>query len=282
MVRLSRVCVFASLWLVAQPARAYLIDLNDARAVDPGTVELELQPAGYYQTLLGEEEHYVIAPSAQLYLGLAEGWDVLYVTRGYALLDEPDGEPAYTLREQFIGVRRVLVAGAYNDEDLEGPSLAVQAGAFLPGAGAEPGVGASLALLFAWQTDLGALHANVWFNYTQDETFNSFGSLAVEGPPDWPVRPVAELYVEVEDDEPFVSGLIGAVADVSDEFAVQGGVRVGAWQDYAELEVRLSTWVYWDAFSAGDEDSPDELSASSSARRAQEPRSRFAAGEAGR
>ncbi len=250
MMRLPSVPLFCLFWLVTCPAEAYLIDLNDARVVDPGTVELELQPAGYYQTLLGEQEHYVIAPSAQLYLGLAEGWDVLYLTRGYALLDRPAGQSPYSLREQFVAVRRVLVPGAYNDEQLAGPSLAVQTGVYLPGVEAETGVGASLALLFAWQTDAGALHANAWLSYTQEQTFDLFISAAVEGPPEWPVRPVAELYVDVNDGEPFVSGLLGVIGDVIvDEFSLQAGLRVGGWDGYAELEVRVSSWIYWDAFA---------------------------------
>ena len=258
MMRIACVSLVCVLTLAASPAHAYLIDLNDARVVDPGTMELELQPVGYLQTLVGEEEHYLLAPSAQLYLGVSEGWDLLYVTRGYVLLDDATDQSPYALAEQFIAVRRVLVDGTYNDEDLEGPSLAVQTGVFIPGIEAETGFGASLALLFAWQTDVGTLHANVWLNYTQDETFDVFGSVAVEGPPGWPVRPTAELYVDVDDGEPYVSGLVGAVGDVSDEFSLQGGVRVGGWEDYVDIEVRLSSWIYWGVWDTAEDEEEED------------------------
>lgn len=243
MKRFAWVCLA---WLVASPAQAYLIDLNDARVVALGTMELELQPAGYFQTLIGPEEHYLIAPSAQYYIGLAEDWDVLYLTRGYVLLDDDPEQSPYALAEQFVALRRVLVNGHYNDDELQGPSLAVQMGMFLPGIEAETGVGASVALLFAWRGDPGTIHANVWINYTQDETFDVFTSVVAEGPTAWPVRPTVEVYLDVDDGEPYVSGLVGALWEVSDEFALQGGVRVGGWEDYADLEVRLSSWIYWE------------------------------------
>ena len=223
----------ALVWLVTSPARAYLIDANDARVVAPGTMELELQPIGYYQTVIGDEEHYLIAPSAQFYAGLADGWDLLFLTRGYVLLDDDPEQSPYALAEQFLAFRRMIVNGRYDLEEGEGPSLALQMGMFLPGVEAEEGFGASVALLFAWQWDAGTVHLNAWANYTQDETWNGFFSAVYEAPPDWPVRPTAEIWLDVDDGEPTISGLIGAVGDVSDEFALQGGVRVGGWEDWS-------------------------------------------------
>ncbi|MCB9594722.1 MAG: hypothetical protein H6719_18525 [Sandaracinaceae bacterium] len=261
MKRLAWVCLT---WLVAMPAHAYLIDLNDARTVAPGTMELELQPLGYGQSLLGEEEHYLIAPSQQYYIGLAQDWDVLYTCRGYVSLDDVPDQSPYVLAEQFVALRRVLVNGSYNDEELSGPSLALQMGAYIPGVEAETGFGASLAVLFAWRGEVGTIHGNVWFNYTQDETFDVFTSVAMEGPPAWPVRPTIEVYVDVNDGEPYVSGLLGAIGDVSDEFALQAGVRVGGTVDgeeeYADIEIRLSSWIYWEVIpqDEGEEEEEEE------------------------
>lgn len=244
------------LWLAAAPAHAYLIDANDARVVAPGSMELELQPIGYYQTLIGEEGHYLIAPSLQLYVGLAEDWDLLYLTRGYVALDgTPDVSP-YSLAEQFVAVRRMIVHGRYDQEEGEGPSLALQTGIFLPGIEAETGVGASVALLFAWSGDPGTLHLNAWLNYTQDATWDFFGSVVLEGPADWPVRPTVELWADIDDGAPTVSGLIGAVGSVTDEFCIQAGARVGGWEDALELEVRLSTWIAWDLGGAAESEEP--------------------------
>lgn len=229
-------------------AHAYLIDANDARVVDHGTMELELQPLGYLQTLLGDEEHYLVIPSAQFYWGLAEGWDVLYLTRGFGLLDDAMGESPYAIAEQQLLFRAMLRDGRYSDEEAEGPSITLQFGALLPGIEAETGVGASVALLFAQQWDAGTLHLNLWTNLTQERNFNLFVSAVMEGPPEWSVRPTVEVFFDLDDGEPYLSGLLGAVGDVGDEFSIQAGARVGGWEDYLEFEVRVSSWIYWEVW----------------------------------
>ncbi|MBX3271133.1 MAG: hypothetical protein KF729_12780 [Sandaracinaceae bacterium] len=235
----------AVVWLAAGSARAYLIDLNDARVTDPGRMEIEFQPAGYYMTLLGEEERYLIAPSMQWSIGLATDWDLLHLTRGYVRLDDAD-EPPYSIQEHFVAVRRMLVNGAYNDDELEGPSLALQIGVYIPGALGPDNFGSSVAILFGWGTDAGSFHANVWLTYTQYETIDVFSTVMYEGPPDWPLRPTAELYLDVDDGQPYASGLVGALLDITDDFLLQAGVRVGGWEDYADLEIRLSSFIGWD------------------------------------
>lgn len=232
----------------ATSAQAYLIDTNDAMVVEHGSMALELQPIGYLQTLIGDEEHYLVVPSAQLYWGLAEGWDVLYLTRGFGLLDDAMGDSPYAIAEQMIAFRAMLRDGAYSDEEAEGPSVTLQVGVLLPGIEAETGAGASVALLFAQQWDAGTLHLNAWANLTQARTFELFLSAVMEGPPDWSVRPTVEVYFDVDDGEPYLSGLLGAVGDVTDEFSIQAGARVGGWEDYLELEVRVSSWIEWEVW----------------------------------
>lgn len=247
-VRSSSLGLLLLITAPASVAQAYLIDANDARVVEHGTMELELQPIGYLQTLIGDEEHYLVAPSAQIYWGLAEGWDLLFLTRGFGLLDDAMGESPYALAEQMLAFRAMLRDGRYSDEEAEGPSVTLQVGALLPGVEAETGVGATLALLFAQQWDAGTLHLNVWTNLTQDRTFELFLSAVIEGPLAWPVRPTVEVYFDVDDGEPYLSGLLGAVGDVSDEFSIQAGARVGGWEGYLELEVRISSWIYWEVW----------------------------------
>ncbi len=243
---MKRIAWVALVWLAASPAQAYIIDLNDARTVAPGTMELELQPIGYLQTIVGDEEHYLVAPSFQYYLGLVDGWDAIYTARGYVALDGDPEQVPYSWAEQFVGLRRMLVRGHYDDEDLVGPSLAIQPGMWLPGVDAETGLGASLALLFAWAGEHGTIHANLWLNYSARDTYGTFASVGYEAPVDWPVRLTLEAYLDYDDGEPYVSGLVGGLVEVSEEFALQAAVRVGGWEDYAELEVRLSSWIYWE------------------------------------
>lgn len=229
------------------PARAYLIDANDARVVDHGTFEAEAQPIGYYQLVLGGEDHTLVAPSMQLYLGIAEGWDLLWLTRGFGVMEPAPGQSAYSIAEQMLAFRAMLRHGAYSDDDAEGPSVTLQFGVLLPGIEADPGVGANVALLVSQQWDAGSLHFNAWANYTRERTLELFFTTYFEGPYEWRVRPTAELWIDlVVDGEPMVSGLIGAVIDVDpDDFLIEAGVRVGGWEGWADLEVRLSAWWCW-------------------------------------
>lgn len=247
--------------LVPAAAHAYLIDLNDARVADYGSLEVELQPIGYWQTLLGDEEYVLIAPSMQLYLGFADGWDLIFLTRGFALLNDVPDQSRYSLAEQTVLFRTVLRDGAYSDEEAEGPSLVLQSGLLLPGVEDEPGFGASIALLFAQAGELGTLHLNAWINRTRQRTFNLFLSAAIEGPPDWSVRPTVEVYYDYDEDEgSTLSGLLGAVADLSDDFSLEAGVRVGGFEDWLELEVRVAAWWAWELFDSNPAEDVDEAS----------------------
>ncbi|MDX1579974.1 MAG: hypothetical protein R3266_15930, partial [Gemmatimonadota bacterium] len=187
---MTRAALSALVLLAAPaPARAYLIDLNDASVVDHGSMALELQPIGYFQTLIGEEDHELVVPSFQLYWGLAEGWDVLYVARGYAILDDTPDQSVYSFAEQTIAFRAVLRHGTYSSDDAEGPALVFQGGLMMPGIGADDGFGATAALLFSQEWEPGTLHLNVWTNLTRDRAFELFVSAVYEGPSAWPVRP---------------------------------------------------------------------------------------------
>lgn len=147
MPRISKVVAIglaAALGSLAAPAHAYLVDANDARVVAPGTLELELQPAGYFQTLIGDEKYYLAAPSAQIYVGLAERWDMLFLTRGYVGLGGTARQSPYALPEQFLAFRALLAHGSYSSEGgHDGLSLALQMGVFLPGVEAETGFGST-------------------------------------------------------------------------------------------------------------------------------------------
>lgn len=260
-------------WLaLAPPAHAYLIETNDARVADHGTFEIELAPIGYRQLVLGDEVHELIVPSMQIYLGIAPGWDVIYLTRGYAPLDGDPTQSAFALADQMIAFRTMLVRGRYSDEgSYDGPSLTLQTGVLLPGIAAETGFGATIALLFAQQWDAGTLHLNAWVDVTHDRALNVFLTSAMEGPDAWTVRPVVEVWIDlVLDGEPMLSGLIGAVWDVSDDFALQAGVRMGGWEGWLDVEARLSAyWVVplWDASaSAGHEEETPERAVSTGPR----------------
>lgn len=258
MARLSPACaslavLAAALLFTPSSASAYLMDANDARVIEPGTLEFELQPIGYYQILSEPNEHYLVVPSLMAYIGLTDRADIIFLTRGFLYLDDqpPDyGQPRYRTYEMQIGFRLLVLEGAYSTDCIDGPSIVIQPQLLVPNIEAPGEVpGFSLAVLLAQQwEEFGTIHANVWGNRTANETWGTFLSIAYEGPPNWEVRPLLELehWFEADYDENgdfhMVSGVAGVYIDVGDDFTWELGGRLGGWQDYVEVEARISMW----------------------------------------
>lgn len=232
----------------ASRARAYLMDANDATVMDPGSIAFELQPVGYYNVLSSENAHYLIAPSIMGYVGITPDADFIFLTRGFAYLGDDPEEVPYRTWETMVAFRFLLVRGRYSTEGAEGPSIVLQGGLMIPnlegqydGYAEQPG--GSAALLLAQQWDAGTLHANVWATLTAWRSFELFAAVAMEGPPDWFIRPLVEVtYVHDTYYGDLLSGTIGTYIDASEDFSFELGARLGAWEDYAELEVRVSSW----------------------------------------
>ncbi len=221
------------------------MDANDAKVISPGTLEFELQPVGYYQVLSEELGHYLVAPSLMGYVGITEDADFIYLTRGFALLDDDPEQVRYRTWENQIAFRFLVVRGRYSTEGAEGPSLVVQPALMVPNFDAEGEIpGFSLAILLAQQWDAGTLHANVWATRTTWQSFELFLAAAMEGPPDWDVRPLVEVtYVYDTEYGHVLSGTAGSYFDIGDDFTWELGARLGGWEEYAEVEVRVSMWI---------------------------------------
>ncbi|HJL05958.1 MAG TPA: hypothetical protein RMH85_14930 [Polyangiaceae bacterium LLY-WYZ-15_(1-7)] len=234
----------------ASPARAYLIDANDATTVSPGHLEIELQAVGWWQTFGPDGERAFVAPSLMLYVGLAERADLILLSRGYAAV-RPRG---FTLDDGAALVRVALREGSYHEGGGPGPSVVLQAGVYLPSLDVDEGVGGwglSYALLLSHEGDHLAVHANAQVDLRYGlETPAFFGALVLEGPLDWAVRPTVEAFVDVElapgEASTDLSALVGLVGDVNEDLALMGGVRVGDLLGDRELELRLSLWAAFD------------------------------------
>ena len=220
------------------------MDANDARTLDSGALELELQPIGYYQVLSEEHEHHLVSPSLMLYLGLAPGLDFIFLSRGFFLTDDLP-EMSYRTWESTVAFRFLLLPGRYSTEGGEGPSIVTQVGVMIPnlnGVGEYPG--AQVGLLLAQQWDAGTLHANAWLTYTTWRSTDVFLAAAMEGPPDWDVRPLVEVWFDYDTTYGgLLSGLVGLYLDATEHLTFEVGARIAAWEEYSELEVRASMWI---------------------------------------
>jgi hypothetical protein len=124
--------------ILSAPASAYRpFEGTDADVAKPGTVEIELQPAG---RLREGSETSVVAPATVLNIGLTQGWEAVFEGRGQFPLSNPEEAPSLVGAGAFL--KGVLRPGSLQDKT--GPSVATEFGVLLPGVNAESGFGASL------------------------------------------------------------------------------------------------------------------------------------------
>lgn len=124
-------------------------------------------------------------------------------------------------------------------QDKPGPSIATEFGVLLPGIGDQHGTGATVAGIASQQWEWVTLHLNLAASITRDQHADLFLGVIGEGPHDWPVRPVTELFCEREFGLLETrSALVGAIWQVKDNVAVDFGVRGAFVNDHTAGEMR--------------------------------------------
>ncbi len=110
-------------------------------------------------------------------------------------------------------------------QDKQGPSIATEFGPLLPDMGGS-GVGFSWTGIVSQRWDWGTVHFNVETNLTPDQHGEFFFDAIVEGPHQWTVRPVFEIYSDsVINQTQTFSALAGAIWQVNDKLSFDAGVR---------------------------------------------------------
>ena len=124
-------------------------------------------------------------------------------------------------------------------QDKPGPSVATEAALLLPGISDEGGTGGSLTGIVSQQWPLITVHFNVAAAVTRQQHGDMFLATILEGPHDWPVRPVAEIFHE-RDFGKFrtTSALIGAIWQVRDNLAFDIGLRRASINQHTADELR--------------------------------------------
>jgi len=199
------------------PVFAYRpFDSTDAAVADKGEFEVELSPLSYRHD---DDGTAWIAPSARLNYGFAQDWEV--VLEGQA---EHFPRERSRLTESALSLKGVLQEGSLQEK--EGWSLAAEGSVLLPGINAEDGAGFELTGIASRRWDWGTIHINAAAELSRDQKLGTFLGLVLEGPGDWPVRPVAEVnYQRVFRTEEETSVLLGAIWQVKDHLAFDLGVR---------------------------------------------------------
>jgi hypothetical protein len=214
------------------PAWAYRpFDGTDAAVAAPGEVEIELQPAGRLRDAAGTS---LIAPATVLNYGFSEGWEAVFEGQSQTPLS-PTGPTSLTAAGAFL--KHVVQPGSLQNKS--GPSVATEFGVLLPDSTGSSGVGASFATIVSQRWDWGTIHLNGETALTRDHHADLFLGGIIEGPSEWSVRPVAELFYEREfGQSETVSALIGLIWRVRDDLSFDVGLRRALTNGHPVNEVR--------------------------------------------
>lgn len=204
------------------PALAYRpFDSTDAAVADKGAFEVELSPLSYRHN---DDGTAWTSPSGRLNYGFADDWEL--VLEGQV---DNFAHGGSEVSEAQLDAKAVLREG--NLQEKEGVSLGAEASILLPGVGTQNGAGFELTGIASQRWDWGTIHINIAPELTRAQRLGIFMGLILEGPDDWPVRPVAEVNYQRE----FSTGeqtsvLLGAIWKVRDHLAFDLGFRHG-WVD---------------------------------------------------
>jgi hypothetical protein len=207
-------------------------DGTDAAVADPGEMEIEFAPLGYQRQ---GAERTLNAPTARFNYAFAERWEaVLEGAATHAL----SGDRRSSLVANAASLKYVLREGSLQQKS--GPSVGTEFALLLPGINDEPGLGGSVAGVVSQQWPWGTLHVNLAGAVTRQQHGDVFISAIGEGPHDWAVRPVAEIFHEREfGRQRTSSGLVGAIWQVRDTLSIDAAVRGGRVNARALGEIRL-------------------------------------------
>ncbi len=205
--------------LTSFPAKAYRpFDGTDASVAELGQFELELQPFGALQE---GQAKTLIAPASVFNFGFAKDWEAV-------LQGQLESQISPSSRESLTGngvfLKHVLLPGELQDQ--QGPSIATEFGLLLPSLGAASAIGPSWDWILSQRFDWGTIHLNFTTSLASDQRADLNLDVILEGPSNWKLRPVAEVYSNsVIGGAQTYSGLFGAIWQIRDDFALDLAMR---------------------------------------------------------
>jgi hypothetical protein len=209
----------AAVTFSAAPALAYRpFDGTDGAVADLHEVEIEFQSFGWQRD---GQQTAVTAPGVVFNYGFAERWE--FVAQGqFEVPLSPSGPSSFVATGAFL--KYLVRPGVLQEET--GFSIATEFGPLLPEVNGDRGTGFSWAGIVSQRWDWGTAHLNIEANLTRDQQGEAFLDMIVEGPANWKVRPVVEVYYDkVWTETETWSGLVGAIWQVRDNLSFDAAFR---------------------------------------------------------
>jgi len=241
--------LIAALALCAsRPAFAYRpFDGTDAAVAERAQLEIELEPVG----LLREgPDRFLVVPALIANVGIAERLEIVLEGRHHFLLGAAARPPRTRFVDTGLSLKGVVRQGELQERS--GPSVAIEVGALLPTLNDEAGVGAQAAVIVSRRFSQATIHLNGGVAFSRSHELELVGSVIVEGPPRWVVRPVLELFSEGQVAGPFaLTGLVGVIWRSSESLAFDAGLRAGRAAGQTLFEGRLGLTFAVDVLARG-------------------------------
>jgi hypothetical protein len=192
---------------------------TDAAVADFGELETEFGPA---EPMRAGPQRLLTTAETVFNLGIAEGWEA--VLQGQAVTLLSPGPVQTSLIGNELSLKNIVREGVLQEKD--GPSIAVEFGPLLPGINGESSTGMSLGGIVSSNWGWLTTHVNAAATVTRSHPADAFFGTIFEGPWNWPVRPVAEVFYEREwGVAETVSGLASANWQVMDKLAFDIALR---------------------------------------------------------
>lgn len=191
-------------------------DSTDAAVAEKGAWEIEFQPLGWRHN---DEGAQWISPALILNYGFAENWEAVLEGRNTVFDRNRDD-----LNDAAFSIKSVLREGTLQEKS--GVSIGSEFSVFLPGINTDDGAGLGLTALMSDKHEWGAWHLNAGPMLARDGKGGWVAGGILEGPADWPVRPVGEIrYEKVFGDEEVIAFLAGVILPVKEGLALDLAFR---------------------------------------------------------
>jgi hypothetical protein len=215
-------------------------DSTDADVAHAGEAEIEFGPLHF---LREGPKRFVHVPAVVANFGFSKDRELVIEGRHEVAIDSEPDQPRSALVDNAVSIKQVLRRGVL--QEAQGPSIATEYGVLLPSTDGG-GTGFTIAGIASQRWEAGTVHVNAALARTREHEPALFLGTIVEGPFDWAVRPVAEVFTQrVSEGLRTDSVLVGAIWRVRDGLSFDAGVRSARSGDEAVHELRLGfTWAF--------------------------------------
>ena len=226
---------------VAPSAQAYRpFDNTDADVAEPNVLELELGPT---QVRWSAGRTFLV-PTLIINYGLIPDWEVVLDAAASGAISGPQGAGESFQFQAGLALKYLLRRGSLQDGT--GLSVALEPELLFPDTSSGSGVGVAGGVILSERWTSLTAHLNLVPAWNRAHRFQGTVGLIVEGPHDWTLRPVGELYLQVEPSASSpvtVSGLLGVIWRVSKRVSPDFAIRLATERGTSLFELRLGlTW----------------------------------------